>query len=81
MTLARRLDRLHRRYPRRPAPTPALDFTALTPDEISELDLILTKLEGVPRRASGRADLSLLSDAEVERLGELAERITTQETP
>ena len=81
MTLARRLDVLAKRYPRRPARTPALDFSALTMEECFELDAILSKLEGTPKRPNGRPDLSPLSDAELKRLDELAERITVMETP
>jgi hypothetical protein len=79
MTLTHRLDRLHRHYPPRPARTPALDVSALTSEECFELDTILAKLEGAPKRPNGRPDLSPLSDAELERLNELAERITVME--
>jgi hypothetical protein len=81
MTLAQRLDRLHRRYPRGPEQPPALDLAELTMEERFELDAILAKLEGVPLRCYGRPDLSPLSDAELERLDELSERITVMETP
>jgi hypothetical protein len=81
MTLAHRLDRLHRHYTQRPQRPPALDFSALTSDECFELDAILAKLEGAPRRPNGRPDLSPLSDAELERLHELADRVTVAGTP
>ena len=80
MTLAHRLDRLHRHYPQRLKRTPALDFSALTSEECFELDAILAKLEGAPKRSNGRPDLSPLSDVELERLNELADRITVTET-
>ncbi len=79
MTLARRLDTLTKRYPYRPAPTPALDVSALTLEEQFELDTILAKLEGAPEIANGRPDLSPLSDAELERLDDLAQRIRVKE--
>jgi hypothetical protein len=81
VTLAHRLDRLHRHYPQRPERTSALDFSSLTPEERFELDTILAKLEGVPPLPNGRPDLSPLSDAELERLHDLADRITVAETP
>ena len=81
MTLTRRLDTLSKRFPRRPAVGPAFDFSALTMEECFELDAILATLEGVPPRSNGRPDLSPLSDAELERLNALADRITKQETP
>jgi hypothetical protein len=80
MTFTHRLDRLHRHYPQRREPTPALDVSALTSEECFELDAILAKLEGAPQRPSGRPDLSPLSDAELERLNALAEPITVSET-
>lgn len=81
MTLARRLDALTKRCSRRPARTPALDFSALTMEERFELDAILATLDGVPNRPNGRPDLSPLSDAQLERLDELAEQIKVKETP
>jgi hypothetical protein len=81
MTLTRRLDALTKCYSRRPAQTPALDLAALTMEERFELDAILAKLEGVPTRPNGRPDLSPLSDAELERLHELSERITVPAPP
>jgi len=80
MTLAHRLNRLHRRFPQPPERTPELDFSALTSEECFELDAILAKLEGAPRRSNGRPDLSPLSEAELERVHQLAERITVMET-
>jgi hypothetical protein len=80
MTLSRRLVALTKRYPSWPAWTPALDFAAWTMEERFELDAILAKLEGMPRLPNGRPDLSPLSDADLERLNELAERITVMET-
>jgi hypothetical protein len=80
MTLAHRLDRLHRHYPQRRERTPALDVSALTSEECFELDAILAKLEGAPTRSNGRPDLSPLSDAELEWLDDLAARITVMET-
>jgi hypothetical protein len=81
MTLSRRLVALTKRYPSRPAWTPALDLAALTMEERFELDAILAKLEGTPTLSNGRPDLSPLSDAELERRHALAERITVMETP
>jgi hypothetical protein len=81
MTLSRRLVALTKRYPSWPAWTPALDFAALTMEERFELDAILAKLEGIPTRANGRPDLSPLSEAELERVHQLAERVTVTETP
>jgi hypothetical protein len=80
MSLARRLDALTARYPRRPEQAPALDLSALTLEERFELDAILVKLEGMPPLLNGRADLSPPSDAELERLHELSDRITVTET-
>jgi hypothetical protein len=80
MTLSRRLVALTKRYPSRPVWTPALDFAALTMEERFELDAILAELEGAPRRSNGRPDLSPLSEAELERVHQLAERITVMET-
>jgi hypothetical protein len=74
MTLAHRLDRLHRHYPPRPARTPALDVSALTSEECFALDAILAKLEGGPTHPNGRTDLSPLLDAERERAYELSEK-------
>ena len=79
MTLARRLDALTKCYPSRPACRPPLDFSALTFDERYELDAILATLDGVPKRPNGRPNLSPLTDAELERLNEITERITFKE--
>jgi hypothetical protein len=79
MTLARRLDRLSRRYPWRRLPMPALDVSALTIEERHELDAILAVLEGAPLRPDGRPDLSALSDAELERLDALAAKVMLTE--
>jgi hypothetical protein len=76
----RRLARLHRCYPpSRPSPAAALDFSALTPKEQYELDGLLAKVQEAPQRADGRANFSVLTDAEVERLDELGQRITVKE--
>jgi len=80
MALSRRIAVLAKRYPHRPPLTPALDVSALTPEEQDELDTILATLEGTPPLPNGRADLSSLSDAELERLAALAERITEKES-
>lgn len=79
MTLARRLDALTKRYLIRPACLPAPDVSALTFDERYELDAILATLDGVPTRLNGRPDLSPLTDAELERLNAITERITCKE--
>jgi hypothetical protein len=81
MTLSRRLDVLTKHYPNRPARPPALDFSGLTMEECFELDAILSKLQDTPKLPNGRPDLSPRSDAELERLNELSERITVMETP
>ena len=80
MTLSHRLDRLHRRYPPRPARPQEYDLSMMTFDDRIELDAILAKLDGVPTLPNGRPDLSPLSDAELERLHELADRVTVRET-
>ncbi len=53
---------------------PVYDFDRLTQDERLELDDLLAKVEGLPRRPNGRPDLSPLSDAELERAYELSEK-------
>jgi hypothetical protein len=80
MSLSRRLDALTKRYPSRPAPPPAFDFSALTSEECFELDTILAKLEGVPPLPNGRPDLSPLSDTDLERLDALAAHVTLKDS-
>ena len=81
MTLARRLAVLTKHYPRRPARPPALDLSALTMEERFELEAILAILDGVPNLPNGRPDLLPLSDAQLERLDDLGQRISVKETP
>ena len=81
MSRTPRLDALTKRYPRQPERTPTFDFSGLTMEERFELDAILTKLEGMPTLPTGRPDLSPLSDAELERLDELAQGIRGAQTP
>ena len=80
MTRSRRLAALTKRYPRRPAPPPAFDFSGLTLEEQFELDAILAKLEGVPPLPDGRRDLSPLSDTDLERLDALAAHVTLKDS-
>jgi hypothetical protein len=79
MTLSHRLDALTKRYPSRPGPPPAFDFSALTSEECFELDAILATLDGVPPLPNGRPDLSPLSDANLERLDALAAHVTLKD--
>ena len=81
MSRSPRLDALTKRYPRQPEPTSTFDFLGLTMEERSELDAILTKLEGMPTLPTGRQDCSPLSDAELERLDALANGIRGTQTP
>jgi hypothetical protein len=74
-----RLDALTQRYPSQPERTPAFDVSGLTMEERFELDAILTKLEGMSTLPTGRLDLSPLSDAELERLDELAKGVRVPE--
>ena len=76
--MQRRIDRLHVLYQRqgRPHVAPTYDVSRLSPREQFELDTILAKVERLPPRANGRPDLRPLSDAELERVTELGERIT-----
>jgi hypothetical protein len=80
MSLVHRFDALTQRYPRQPAQTPTFDVSGLTMEERFELDAILAKLDGMPTLPIGRPDLSPLSDAQLERLHDLADRITVAET-
>ena len=79
MSRTPRLDALTKRYPRQPERTPTFDFSGLTMEERFELDAILTKLEGPPKRPTGRPDLSPLSDRELECLDELVKGISVPE--
>ncbi len=81
MTLSRRLDVLTKRYPSRPERTPMLDVSALTPEEQVALLELVAKLEPAPTLPDSNPDLSPLSDAELEWLDGLAERITVKEKP
>ncbi len=79
--MERRLDRLDVVYRRR-EPQPArrtYDVSALDMYEKYELDQLLARLEGLAPRPNGRADLSPLSDDELDRLCEFAEKMMTTE--
>ena len=80
--MERRLRRLDVRWGHVPdRPGSRYDVTTLAADEQAELDAILATVEALPPRSNGRPDLSPLSDAELERLDELAQRIRVKETP
>ena len=81
MSRTPRLDALTKRYPRQPEPTSTFDFLGLTMVGCFELDAILTKLEGMPTLPTGRQDCLPLSDAEFERLDELANGMRGTQTP
>jgi hypothetical protein len=75
--MEKRLRTLEIVYQRQAAARPAVpvyDFDRLTQVERLELDDLLAKVEGLPRRPNGRPALSPLLDAELERAYELSEK-------
>ncbi len=73
-----RLDILYRRREPQPARQP-YDVSVLSTHEKHELGQLLVKLEGLAPRPNGRADLSPLTDDELDRLCEFAEKMMVTE--
>jgi hypothetical protein len=75
--MERRLARMEVVYRRRERSmaTTRYDTSALSPFEQYELDGLLAKIEQRPRRPNGRPDYSGLSDDELDRMTELAEKM------